>query len=146
VTTRGSLWGRCVSISQRLCDWLILGAIPVLDPSSAAFLFLMVERNGSKNGANFGKAKLEGIAASNLRITVPCGATMIPAFSIGRARRCDHRRDAWCLHDPRANSRPLAVSTTCMKFTCCSSVVVLFALLLFFAGKNHHADVPQKWR
>ncbi|MDD4731956.1 MAG: tripartite tricarboxylate transporter permease [Desulfovibrio sp.] len=61
----------------------LLGAIPAIGPAPAAFLSYSEARRTSKNGDNFGKGELEGIAAAESGNSGCCGSTMIPLLSLG---------------------------------------------------------------
>ena len=61
----------------------IMGAIPGIGPSAAAFFSYGEAQRSSKNGKNFGKGELEGIAASESANNGACGATMIPLLALG---------------------------------------------------------------
>lgn len=62
---------------------VVLGAIPGIGPSTAAFFSYGEARRTSKNGDNFGEGELEGIAASESANNGCCGATMIPLLALG---------------------------------------------------------------
>lgn len=62
---------------------VVLGAIPGIGPSAAAFFSYGEAQRASKNGENFGKGELEGIAASESANNGACGATMIPLLALG---------------------------------------------------------------
>ncbi|WP_028880405.1 tripartite tricarboxylate transporter permease [Terasakiella pusilla] len=62
---------------------VFMGAIPGVGPSTAAFFSYSEARRTSKNGDNFGKGELEGIAASESANNGCCGATMIPLLALG---------------------------------------------------------------
>ncbi len=62
---------------------VILGAIPGIGPSTAAFFSYSEARRTSKNGDRFGEGELEGIAASESANNGCCGATMIPLLALG---------------------------------------------------------------
>ncbi|MFX0543339.1 tripartite tricarboxylate transporter permease [Roseovarius sp. S4756] len=62
---------------------IILGAIPGIGPSAAAFFSYGEAQRSSKNSANFGKGELEGVAASESANNGACGATMIPLLALG---------------------------------------------------------------
>jgi len=81
--TRDELMGSLRSILKGSVIGSILGAIPGIGPSSAAFFSYGEAQRSSKNGANFGKGELEGIAASESANNGACGATMIPLLALG---------------------------------------------------------------
>ncbi|MDE4140720.1 tripartite tricarboxylate transporter permease [Phaeobacter gallaeciensis] len=62
---------------------VIMGAIPGIGPSAAAFFSYGEAQRSLKNGKNFGKGELEGIAASESANNGACGATMIPLLALG---------------------------------------------------------------
>ncbi len=62
---------------------VVLGAIPGIGPSAAAFFSYGAAQRGSPRGANFGKGELEGVAASESANNGACGATMIPLLALG---------------------------------------------------------------
>lgn len=76
---RGSL----KSIFRGSAIGVILGAIPGIGPSAAAFFSYGEAQRSSKNSANFGKGEVEGIAASESANNGACGATMIPLLALG---------------------------------------------------------------
>ena len=81
--TREEFMGSLRSILKGSVIGSILGAIPGIGPSSAAFFSYGEAQRSSKNGANFGKGELEGIAASESANNGACGATMIPLLALG---------------------------------------------------------------
>ena len=81
--TRDEFMGSLRSILKGSVIGSILGAIPGIGPSSAAFFSYGEAQRSSKNGANFGKGELEGIAASESANNGACGATMIPLLALG---------------------------------------------------------------
>lgn len=62
---------------------VILGAIPGIGPSAAAFFSYGAAQRSSPKADNFGKGELEGIAASESANNGACGATMIPLLALG---------------------------------------------------------------
>ncbi|GAB3676336.1 tripartite tricarboxylate transporter permease [Salinisphaera aquimarina] len=62
---------------------VVLGAVPGIGPSAAAFFSYGEAQRGSKNSDNFGKGEIEGIAASESANNGCCGATMIPLLALG---------------------------------------------------------------
>lgn len=62
---------------------VVLGAIPGLGPSVAAFFSYGEAERTSKNPEQFGKGSLEGIAASESANNGCCGSTMIPLLALG---------------------------------------------------------------
>ena len=62
---------------------VILGAIPGIGPSTAAFFSYSEARRTSKNGDRFGKGEIEGVAASESANNGACGATLIPLLALG---------------------------------------------------------------
>jgi putative tricarboxylic transport membrane protein len=62
---------------------VILGAIPGIGGSPAAFLSYSEAKRTSKNSANFGKGEIEGIAAAEAGNNGVAGATMIPLLALG---------------------------------------------------------------
>ena len=81
--TRDEFMGSLRSILKGSAIGSILGAIPGIGPSSAAFFSYGEAQRSSKNSANFGKGELEGIAASESANNGACGATMIPLLALG---------------------------------------------------------------
>ncbi|MBX2832522.1 MAG: tripartite tricarboxylate transporter permease [Rhodospirillales bacterium] len=76
---RGSL----KSICRGSLIGVVLGAIPGIGPSTAAFFSYSEARRTSKNGDKFGEGELEGVAASESANNGACGATMIPLLALG---------------------------------------------------------------
>ncbi len=62
---------------------VVLGAIPGIGPSAAAFFSYSEAKRSSPRSENFGHGELEGIAASESANNGCCGATMIPLLSLG---------------------------------------------------------------
>ena len=62
---------------------VILGAIPGIGPSAAAFFSYGSAQRSSPRGQNFGKGEIEGVAASESANNGACGATMIPLLALG---------------------------------------------------------------
>ena len=62
---------------------VILGAIPGIGGAPSAFLSYSEARRTSKNGDNFGKGELEGVAAAESGNNGVAGATMIPLLALG---------------------------------------------------------------
>jgi putative tricarboxylic transport membrane protein len=62
---------------------VILGAIPGIGGAPSAFLSYSEARRTSKNGANFGKGEIEGVAAAESGNNGVAGATMIPLLALG---------------------------------------------------------------
>lgn len=62
---------------------VILGAIPGIGGSPSAFLSYSEAKRTSKNGANFGKGEIEGVAAAEAGNNGVAGATMIPLLALG---------------------------------------------------------------
>ena len=62
---------------------VILGAIPGIGPSTAAFFSYSEARRTSKNGDRFGNGEIEGVAASESANNGACGATLIPLLALG---------------------------------------------------------------
>ncbi|WP_415518123.1 MAG: tripartite tricarboxylate transporter permease [Desulfovibrio aminophilus] len=62
---------------------VVMGAIPAVGPAPAAFLSYSEARRTSKNGDEFGKGELEGVAAAESGNSGCCGSTMIPLLSLG---------------------------------------------------------------
>lgn len=62
---------------------VVLGAIPGIGPSAAAFFSYGSARRASPRGDNFGNGELEGVAASESANNGCCGATMIPLLALG---------------------------------------------------------------
>jgi len=60
-----------------------LGAIPGIGGAPAAFLSYSEARRTSKQGDNFGKGELEGVAAAEAGNNGVAGATMIPLLALG---------------------------------------------------------------
>ena len=81
--TRAEFMGSLKSILRGSSIGVVLGAIPGIGPSAAAFFSYGEAQRSSKNGENFGKGELEGIAASESANNGACGATMIPLLALG---------------------------------------------------------------
>jgi putative tricarboxylic transport membrane protein len=81
--SRAEFLGSLKSILRGSSIGVILGAIPGIGPSAAAFFSYGEAQRSSKNGKNFGKGELEGIAASESANNGACGATMIPLLALG---------------------------------------------------------------
>ncbi|MGI9387532.1 MAG: tripartite tricarboxylate transporter permease [Methyloligellaceae bacterium] len=62
---------------------VVLGAIPGIGGSPAAFLSYSEAKRNSKNAANFGKGELEGVAAAEAGNNGVAGATLIPLLALG---------------------------------------------------------------
>jgi len=62
---------------------VILGAIPGIGGSPAAFLSYSEAKRNSKNSANFGHGELEGVAAAEAGNNGVAGATLIPLLALG---------------------------------------------------------------
>jgi putative tricarboxylic transport membrane protein len=62
---------------------VIMGAIPGIGPSAAAFFSYGEAERTSKDPSKFGKGSLEGIAASESANNGCCGSTMIPLLALG---------------------------------------------------------------
>lgn len=62
---------------------VVLGAIPGIGASPAAFLSYSEAKRTSKNSANFGKGELEGVAAAEAGNNGVAGATLIPLLALG---------------------------------------------------------------
>ncbi|QDY71147.1 tripartite tricarboxylate transporter permease [Qingshengfaniella alkalisoli] len=81
--SRSEFMGSLKSIIRGSGIGVVLGAIPGIGPSAAAFFSYGEAQRTSKNSANFGKGELEGIAASESANNGCCGATMIPLLALG---------------------------------------------------------------
>jgi putative tricarboxylic transport membrane protein len=81
--SRAEFRGSLRSIIKGSGIGIVMGAIPGIGPSAAAFFSYGEAQRSSKNGANFGKGELEGIAASESANNGCCGATMIPLLALG---------------------------------------------------------------
>jgi putative tricarboxylic transport membrane protein len=81
--TRAEFMGSLRTILKGSAIGSIMGAIPGIGPSAAAFFSYGEAQRSSKNGKNFGKGELEGIAASESANNGACGATMIPLLALG---------------------------------------------------------------
>ncbi|WP_458793052.1 tripartite tricarboxylate transporter permease [Yoonia sp. MH D7] len=81
--SRAEFRGSLRSIIKGSGIGVVMGAIPGIGPSAAAFFSYGEAQRSSKNGANFGKGELEGIAASESANNGCCGATMIPLLALG---------------------------------------------------------------
>lgn len=75
--------GALKSIFRGSAIGVFLGAIPGIGPSAAAFFSYGEAQRSSKQGDNFGKGELEGVAASESANNGACGATMIPLLALG---------------------------------------------------------------
>lgn len=62
---------------------VIMGAIPGIGGAPAAFLSYSEAKRNSKNGDNFGKGELEGVAAAEAGNNGVCGSTLIPLLALG---------------------------------------------------------------
>jgi putative tricarboxylic transport membrane protein len=62
---------------------VILGAIPGIGAAPSAFLSYSEAKRTSKNGDNFGKGEIEGVAAAEAGNNGVAGATMIPLLALG---------------------------------------------------------------
>lgn len=62
---------------------VVLGAIPGIGGSPAAFLSYSEAKRNSKNSKNFGKGELEGVAAAEAGNNGVAGATLIPLLALG---------------------------------------------------------------
>ncbi len=61
----------------------ILGAIPGLDSSAAAFMSYATTKQTSKNPESFGKGNIQGIAATESANSAVSGANLIPMLTLG---------------------------------------------------------------
>ena len=62
---------------------IIMGAIPGIGPSAAAFFSYGEAERTSKDPSQFGKGSLEGVAASESANNGCCGSTMVPLLALG---------------------------------------------------------------
>ena len=62
---------------------VVMGAIPGIGGAPAAFMSYSEAQRTSKNGKNFGKGELEGVAAAEAGNSGCCGSTMIPLLALG---------------------------------------------------------------
>ncbi|MCP1170348.1 tripartite tricarboxylate transporter permease [Limimaricola litoreus] len=62
---------------------VVMGAIPGIGPSAAAFFSYGEAERTSKDPSRFGKGELEGIAASESANNGCCGSTMVPLLALG---------------------------------------------------------------
>ena len=75
---------RClVSIIRGSFIGVVLGAIPGIGGAPSAFLSYSEARRTSRQGDNFGKGELEGVAAAESGNNGVAGATMIPLLALG---------------------------------------------------------------
>ncbi|AUG51296.1 tripartite tricarboxylate transporter permease [Thalassospira marina] len=81
--TMSEFRGSLKSIIRGSLIGVVLGAIPGIGPSTAAFFSYSEARRTSKNGDRFGEGELEGVAASESANNGCCGATMIPLLALG---------------------------------------------------------------
>ncbi|MDB4443760.1 tripartite tricarboxylate transporter permease [bacterium] len=61
----------------------LIGALPGIGPSTAAFLGYSEAKRTSKHPEKFGKGALEGIASAEAGNNAVCGANLIPLLSLG---------------------------------------------------------------
>ncbi|GHC30958.1 tripartite tricarboxylate transporter permease [Aidingimonas halophila] len=81
--TRAELRRSLRSLFKGSLIGVVMGAIPGIGPSAAAFSSYGEAQRTSKNHANFGKGEIEGIAASESANNGCCGSTMIPLLALG---------------------------------------------------------------
>ncbi len=62
---------------------LILGAVPGLGATPAAFLTYTETKRVSKNPENFGKGEIKGVAAAEAGNNATCGGALIPLLALG---------------------------------------------------------------
>jgi putative tricarboxylic transport membrane protein len=61
----------------------LIGALPGIGPSTAAFLGYSEAKRTSKHPERFGKGALEGVASAEAGNNAVCGANLIPLLSLG---------------------------------------------------------------
>jgi putative tricarboxylic transport membrane protein len=61
----------------------VLGAIPGLDSSAAAFMNYATTKQTSKNPESFGKGNIQGVAATESANSAVAGANLIPLLTLG---------------------------------------------------------------
>jgi len=61
----------------------VIGALPALGPTLAAYLGYDMAKRSSKHPEEFGKGSLEGVAASEAANNAVCGANLIPLLAFG---------------------------------------------------------------
>jgi len=61
----------------------VLGAIPGLDSSAAAFMSYATAKQASKNPESFGKGNIHGVAATESANSAVSGANLIPMLTLG---------------------------------------------------------------
>jgi putative tricarboxylic transport membrane protein len=87
----------------------LLGSIPGIGPSIAAFAGYAQAKKTSKHPEKFGKGSLEGVTAAEAGNNAVCGANLIPLLNPGHPGRYRRRGAFGRLHDPGAAPRPHAV-------------------------------------
>ena len=147
--TRAEFMGSLKSILRGSSIGVILGAIPGIGPSAAAFFSYGEAQRTSKNSANFGKGELEGIAASESANNGACGATMIPLLALGVPGDVITGVMLGAFMIQGLTPGPLLFQTNIHEVYMLFIGMLMSSVLLFGAGKltmrmfSHVAHIPQ---
>jgi putative tricarboxylic transport membrane protein len=76
-------WACRYTILRGSCIGTVLGAIPGLDSSAAAFMSYATAKQTSKDPDSFGKGNIHGIAATESANSSVSGANLIPLLTLG---------------------------------------------------------------
>ncbi|PLW77615.1 tripartite tricarboxylate transporter permease [Cohaesibacter celericrescens] len=141
--------GSIKSITRGSVIGVVLGAIPGIGPSAAAFFSYGEAQRSSKNGEKFGKGELEGIAASESANNGACGATMIPLLALGVPGDVITGVMLGAFMIQGLTPGPLLFQTNQHEIYMLFIGMLFSSTFLFFAGKvtmrmfSHVAHIPQ---
>ncbi len=76
-------WSCRYTLLRGSCIGTVLGAIPGLDSSAAAFMSYATAKQTSKDPDSFGKGNIHGIAATESANSAVSGANLIPLLTLG---------------------------------------------------------------
>ncbi|WP_119308247.1 tripartite tricarboxylate transporter permease [Cohaesibacter haloalkalitolerans] len=147
--TRSEFMASLKSILRGSAIGAVLGAIPGIGPSAAAFFSYGEAQRTSKNGSNFGNGELEGIAASESANNGACGATMIPLLALGVPGDVITGVMLGAFMIQGLTPGPLLFQTNIHEVYMLFIGMLFSSVLLFFAGKvimrafSHVARIPQ---
>ncbi|MBU2957732.1 tripartite tricarboxylate transporter permease [Paracoccus sp. 1_MG-2023] len=147
--TRAEFMGSLRSILKGSAIGSVLGAIPGIGPSAAAFFSYGEAQRSSRNGANFGKGELEGIAASESANNGACGATMIPLLALGVPGDVITGVMLGAFMIQGLTPGPMLFQTNLHEIYMLLIGMLVSSVLLFFAGKatmrmfSHVSHIPQ---
>ncbi|WP_282602664.1 tripartite tricarboxylate transporter permease [Paracoccus sp. PARArs4] len=147
--TRAEFMGSLRSILKGSAIGSVLGAIPGIGPSAAAFFSYGEAQRSSRNGANFGNGELEGIAASESANNGACGATMIPLLALGVPGDVITGVMLGAFMIQGLTPGPMLFQTNLHEIYMLLIGMLVSSVLLFFAGKatmrmfQHVSHIPQ---